>query len=147
MEIFIFTLLVLSIACPFAAYYFGEKKRVRFKKMLAVNLVSFFGVLLFATVFLFSGNAQAAVSVTDASGLASSYSMAYIAAASVMAIAAIATGIAVGQVGSAAMGALSENDKVFGKALIFVAMAEGISIFGLVVSMMILSKIAIPAIS
>ena len=41
----------------------------------------------------------------------------------------------------AAIGAVSENDKTFGKSLIFVAMGEGVAIYGLLISIMILNKV------
>ena len=62
--------------------------------------------------------------------------------------AALATGlstigaaIAVGLVGSSAMGALGEKPEMAGRALIFVGLAEGIAIYGLIVAIMILGKI------
>ncbi|MFQ9439938.1 MAG: ATP synthase subunit C [Acutalibacteraceae bacterium] len=43
---------------------------------------------------------------------------------------------------SAAIGATSEDPKVFGKALIFVALGEGIALYGLLISILILNKVA-----
>ena len=48
--------------------------------------------------------------------------------------AALATGLA-------AIAANSENEKTFGKSLIFVALGESIALYGLVISIMILSKL------
>ncbi len=53
-------------------------------------------------------------------------------------IATIATGIAVGSVGSSAIGAIAEDQSLLGKTLIFVGMAEGISIYGMIISILIL---------
>ena len=53
----------------------------------------------------------------------------------------IGGGIAVASSASAAVGAISENDKVFGKALIFVALAEGIAIYGVLVSILIMLRL------
>ena len=39
---------------------------------------------------------------------------------------------------SAALGAISENDKAFGKALIFVGLAEGVALYGLIVALLLL---------
>ena len=50
-------------------------------------------------------------------------------------------GVAVASSASAAIGAISENDKVFGKALIFVALAEGIAIYGMLVSILIMLRL------
>ncbi|CAG4883071.1 H+transporting two-sector ATPase C subunit [Georgfuchsia toluolica] len=66
-----------------------------------------------------------------------------------MASAAAATGIstaaaahAVARLGSAAIGALAEKPDQFGKLLIFVGLAEGIAIYGLIVSVLILNRLA-----
>ena len=64
-----------------------------------------------------------------------------IAAALSTGLAAIGAGIAVAIVGSAALGAISENPKILGRTIIFVGLAEGIAIYGLIISIMILNKI------
>ena len=48
-------------------------------------------------------------------------------------------GIAVGQIGAAAMAAMSENPELSGRALPFVGLAEGICLWGFIVALMILS--------
>jgi V/A-type H+/Na+-transporting ATPase subunit K len=55
-------------------------------------------------------------------------------------LSAIASGIAVAVVGSAAVGAVSENPDNLGRTLIYVGLAEGIAIYGLIVSFMILTR-------
>jgi V/A-type H+-transporting ATPase subunit K len=68
-------------------------------------------------------------------GLASS---APLAAAIATGLAAIGAGIAVGIAGAAAIGAISEKPELLGRTLIFVGLAEGIVIYGLIVSFIIL---------
>ena len=55
-------------------------------------------------------------------------------------LAAIGAGIAVSGTGAAAVGAIAEKPEVFGRVLIFVGLAEGIAIYGLVISFMILNQ-------
>jgi V/A-type H+-transporting ATPase subunit K len=55
-------------------------------------------------------------------------------------LAAIGAGIAVSGTGAAAVGAIAEKPEVFGRALIFVGLAEGIAIYGLIISFMILNR-------
>ena len=75
----------------------------------------------------------------DASGAASGGSMIkYIAAAVAVGIACIAGGMAVGKIGAAAMGAMSENAELSGKALPFVGLAEGICLWGFLVALLII---------
>ncbi|MPM83321.1 ATP synthase subunit c [bioreactor metagenome] len=51
----------------------------------------------------------------------------------------IGAGIAVASAASASLGALSENPKIMGKALIFVALAEGIALYGVIISILIMN--------
>jgi V/A-type H+/Na+-transporting ATPase subunit K len=65
----------------------------------------------------------------------------FIAAAASVGASTIAGAIAVGMVGAAAMGVVGERPEVAPRALIFVGLAEGIAIYGLIVSVMILGKL------
>jgi V/A-type H+-transporting ATPase subunit K len=69
---------------------------------------------------------------------ASAASWKYIAAALSVGISCIAGGIAVGQIGAAAMGAMSENPELSGKALPYAGLAEGICLWGFLVALLIL---------
>lgn len=64
--------------------------------------------------------------------------LAYIGAAIAVSIGAIGAGYAVANVGSAAVGAIAEKPEVFGRALIFVGLAEGVAIYGLIIAFIIL---------
>ncbi len=63
------------------------------------------------------------------------------AAALAFGAAAVGAGIAISHVGSAAMGAIGEKPEIAGQALIFIALAEGIVVFGFITALMILGKI------
>jgi len=73
----------------------------------------------------------------DASG-ADSGAIKYIAAGLAVGLACIAGGMAVGKIGAAAMGAMSENAELSGKALPFVGLAEGICLWGFLVALLII---------
>jgi len=70
----------------------------------------------------------------------SSLSIGLVAAALATGLAGIGGGMAVASA-PAAIAANSENEKTFGKSLIFVALGESIALYGLVISIMILSKL------
>lgn len=57
------------------------------------------------------------------------------------ALAAIGAGIALGPVGSAALAVIAEKPEMFGRTLIYMGLAEGIAIYGLVMSILLLGKI------
>ncbi|TRZ99523.1 MAG: H+transporting two-sector ATPase C subunit [Rhodocyclaceae bacterium] len=63
-------------------------------------------------------------------------------AATATAISTAAAAHAVARLGSAAIGALAEKPDLFGRLLIFVGLAEGIAIYGLIVSVLILNRLA-----
>ncbi|MDF2870832.1 MAG: synthase subunit [Anaerocolumna sp.] len=126
--------LVLSIAIPFGAYLLSEKKKGNFKASVIANSFFFFGTLLIAHVLLFTGTASAA----DNAAVASVDGWRYLAAALSTGLSCIGGGIAVASAASAALGAMSEDSSIMGKALIFVALAEGIALYGLIVSFSIL---------
>ena len=129
--------LILSIAVPFIAFMIGEKTKGRYKKALAGNIFMFFSVMAIASVLFLSGNAYAA-GETAASGAAG---LGYLSAALSVGLACIGGGIAVSAAASAALGAISEDGSILGKSLIFVGLAEGVCLYGLVVAFMILGRL------
>jgi V/A-type H+-transporting ATPase subunit K len=62
----------------------------------------------------------------------------YVAAGLAVGFACIGSGIAVGRIGAAAIGAMSENAEMSGKALPFIGLAEGICLWGFLVALLIL---------
>jgi V/A-type H+-transporting ATPase subunit K len=74
-----------------------------------------------------------------APGTAAPSTMKYIAASVAVGLACIGSGIAVGQIGAAAMAAMSENPELSGRALPFLGLAEGICLWGFIVALMIIS--------
>ncbi len=100
------------------------------KKKILVSL----GFLLAAGVPALFAQAEAA------SAAGSSSLVKYIAAALAVGFSTIGGGIAVGQIGAAAMAAMSENPDLSGKAIPFVGLAEGICLWGFIVALMILSS-------
>ena len=130
--------LVLTIVLPVIIYFVGEQSKGRFKRTVITNCASFFIVFLFATVFLFTNtaNAKVAADATISSGIG------LIAVGLAIGLSCIGSGYAVASSASAALGALSEDSSVFGKALIFVALAEGIALWGFIVAFLILTHVA-----
>ena len=64
----------------------------------------------------------------------------YIAAAISVSVGSISAGYAVSTTGSAAIGAIAEKPDIFGKALIFVGLAEGVAIYGLIIAFIMLNS-------
>ena len=129
--------LVLSIFIPFGYYLLGEKNKGRYECALAFNVLSYFGTFLVAGIMLF-GSVPVHAADAAASGAGLATGLGYIAAALVTGLSCIGGGIAVA---SAALGAISEDSSVLGKSLIFVGLAEGVCLYGLIISFMIISRL------
>ena len=130
--------LLLSIAIPFGAFAAGEKTKGRYKTALGINALRFVGTLVTAGTLMFTGNAFAAETASTASNAAG---WGYLAAALSTGMSCIGGGIAVSAAASAALGAISEDGSILGKSLIFVGLAEGVCLYGLIISFMILGKL------
>ena len=132
--------LLLSIVIPFGAFAVGEKTRGRYKAALGANLFLFFGVMIFAAVLMFQGTAFAAEETAEAGAAVSAAGMGYLSAALSTGLSCLGGGIAVSAAASAALGAISEDSSILGKSLIFVGLAEGVCLYGLIISFMILGN-------
>ena len=82
--------------------------------------------------------AEAPAAEMQAADNSSGSAIKYIAAGLAVGLACIAGGMAVGKIGAAAMGAMSENAELSGKALPFVGLAEGICLWGFLVALLII---------
>lgn len=67
--------------------------------------------------------------------------LAYIGAGLAVGLSCIASAYAVARIGSAAIGAISEKPELMGRTLVFLGLAEGIAIYGLIIAIMILNKL------
>lgn len=113
------------------------------RTIMLVNVLVVVGLLATQTAYAeqtsSAGSADTHLVAVEKSTMG--YGVGLLAAAIAVAIGALGGGIAVGMAASAGMGALSENPKLFGNILIFVGLAEGIAIYGLVVALFILQKL------
>ena len=108
-----------------------------------INIIVLIGILL---VSLFAVNVYAADENANTNEVvaelrSNNKGVGLIAAALATGLACIGSGIAVAMVASSAVGAISENPSLLGKTIIFAGLAEGIAIYGLIISIMILNQI------
>ncbi len=135
--------LVLSILIPGAVFLAGRRTQSRFKRILVVNLFLVFGTMLIAGISMVLGAGPAFAAGEDAAIAASGLStgLGYIAAALSTGLSCLGGGIAVASAASAALGALSEDQSILGKSLIYVGLAEGVCLYGLIISFMIIGQL------
>jgi len=138
----IFTLSLLS---SFITIFIGGL--IMFKKTnkrwLRYSILSINLVLLLTLVILGSNLALPTRVYAQETAInnSSNLGLGYLAAGLSVGIASIGAGIAVGIAGSAAIGAISEKPEILGRALIIIGLGEGIAIYGLIISIMILGRL------
>jgi V/A-type H+/Na+-transporting ATPase subunit K len=103
------------------------------------NLVLFFGaqILLLASGFADAAG-PAAEGIRD---ISLGTGLAFIGIGLPTAGSTIGAALAVGPIGAAALAAVTEKPEMFGRTLIYLGLAEGIAIYGLVLSIILLDKL------
>lgn len=135
-------LIVAMLFLPVYAAITKKKNAKSMRRALVTNLCAFFAVLLCAIVLPVGGFVSADEAETAATAVSSTAAgLGYLAAALAVGVGSIGCGIAVGNAAPAAIGAIAEEPKSFAKALIFVALGEGVAIYGLLIAIMILSRL------
>ena len=135
-------MLVLPVAFLAVSVWFANrsvKRGAKPSRAFVRQLASFAIVCL----VLFAAPMLASAAGTDTAAAAApdmTAGLGMIAAALSVGIAGVGGGIAVAAAAPAAIGATSEDPKAFGKAIIFVALGEGIALYGLLISILILQK-------
>ncbi|HOC59822.1 MAG: hypothetical protein KBA28_03655 [Syntrophaceae bacterium] len=108
-----------------------EKKRTAWKM----------GFISLGMAWFLAPAAAFAVETGPAGTLLQAGGLAYIGAGVAVGLACLASGYAVAKIGSAAIGAVSEKPELMGRTLVFLGLAEGIAIYGLIIAIMILNKL------
>ncbi len=137
-------LMILSILALLAIFgstgYFilsKTKKSQKFMKaFVRLNLLIFVPVIVFGVITLVPEITRAA-----GEGPSQGNGLGFLAAGLSTGLASIGAGFAVSQVGAAAIGAISEDSSILGKTMIYLGLAEGIAIYGLIISIMILGRL------
>jgi V/A-type H+-transporting ATPase subunit K len=143
---YILALTLILVVTTVVVGIYGIKNQLDGKKtktFLGFNMLSFFTLMIGAAFILLGGTDVIAAPETGGlveTATSSTEGLKFIAAALSTGLASIGAGIAVAVTGSAAIGAISENEKLLGKTVIFVGLAEGIAIYGLIISIMVLGS-------
>lgn len=115
------------------------KKGANRKKTFLSQIIST-GIVSLST-FAFSAFSVIRADEVVSNEISIGYAMGLIAAALALGLAALSAGIAFASAIPAAIAAMSENEKTFGKSMVFAIIAETIAIYGLLVSILILNKL------
>jgi V/A-type H+-transporting ATPase subunit K len=133
-------IIVLGLYLEFHPPRSGGQARRWFKGTLGTNLVLFVvaqaGLLILGVQeVLAQTTAAAPKEVSVGMGLA------LIGIGIPTALSSIGAALAVGPVGAAALAAIAEKPETFGRSLVYLGLAEGIAIYGLVLSILMLGKV------
>lgn len=135
--------IVLLLSMPLIPIYRGVTTGRKARGAIIFNLCAFFGIMAMCAFVPLGGfiGFAAAEGVSLAEGITTGAGLGYLGAALVTGMSALGAGIAVASAAPAAIGATSEDPKSFGKALIFVALGEGVALYGLLISILIINKL------
>jgi ATP synthase subunit C. len=128
---------VVLLSLPLVKVFSGKVSKQNAKWRLLTHIGGFFGAVALTLCLSMTSAfaAEASITGTLAQGLG------FIAAALSTGCSALGAGIAVAAAAPAAIGAFSENENNFGKSLIFVALGEGVAIYGLLISILIINSL------
>ncbi len=128
---------VVLLSLPLVKVFSGKVSKQSAKWRLLTHIGGFFGAVALTLCLSMTSAfaAEASITGTLAQGLG------FIAAALSTGCSALGAGIAVAAAAPAAIGAFSENENNFGKSLIFVALGEGVAIYGLLISILIINSL------
>lgn len=144
--IWLIALMTLSVAATLGVGLWLEfgPRRLRAPAWLKVGLVAnlaLFGLGLGVAMLLGAQEALAAESVATSGEISLGQGLALLGVGLPTGLAAIGAAIALGPIGSAALAVIAEKPKMFGRTLIYMGLAEGIAIYGLVMSILLLGKL------
>ncbi|MEW8028416.1 MAG: ATP synthase subunit C [Candidatus Thiodiazotropha sp.] len=119
----------------------AKVSRPWFKPTIGINLVVFVAAQA-ALIFMGANEVMAATEAVETSGeISIGLGLGIIGVGIPTALSTIGAGIAVGPIGAASLAVLAEKPEIFGRTLIYLGLAEGIAIYGLVMSILLLDKI------
>jgi len=120
-----------------------EHHRQDLKRKIITSIIFTLGVVLMLTaipaVGAFAQDTQQSATISPERADMAKWG--FMAAAVAFGFGALGAGIGIGNVGAAAMGAISEKPEIAGQALIFIALAEGLVVFGFITALIILGRV------
>ncbi|MFV0395110.1 MAG: ATP synthase subunit C [Coprobacillaceae bacterium] len=144
MSIFMFILPAVAIvllSLPLVQVFRGKVNKKSAKNRLLVHVSGFFGVIAMVLVAQLVSNNVFAATAADPMVGSIAQGLGYVGAALATGLSALGAGIAVASAAPAAIGAFSENAENFGKSMIFVVLGEGVAIYGLLISILIINAL------
>ncbi|MCD4826860.1 MAG: ATP synthase subunit C [Acholeplasmataceae bacterium] len=142
-EILLPLLLIVLITLPLIKVFRGKVSVKSAKRRLVTHITGFFTVIVGVLVLQMFISPQIYAAEGDPVSIVGTLAqgLGFLSAALATGMSALGAGVAVAAAAPAAIGAFSENEKNFGKSLIFVALGEGVAIYGLLISILIINSL------
>lgn len=154
LTVLVFSLPVLSLAAAVYVAARAMKKTGNVRRAFSRHFITLVMAIVLCLAFTFvaaaaptsaetdaAAAAETAVTAVSDSGAGMATGLGFLAAALSIGLAAIGAGIALSAGAPAAIGAVSEDPKSFGKSMIFVVLGEAVAIYGLIIAILIILKI------
>ena len=140
--LFIIPTIAVAIAAFLLVPVMKSGSAPRARKRVVFNAGVFMtSALLLVCLSMTVGAAEPEAAAAAAAVSGAGAGMGYLAAALATGLSCIGAGIAIASTAPAAIGAFSEDPKAFGKALIFVVLGEGVALYGLLISILLINKL------
>jgi V/A-type H+-transporting ATPase subunit K len=117
------------------------KRRIGISVLIMLGIMFMFGAISISGVFAQETENETEEAREISANRAEVMKWGLLGAAIAFGFGAIGAGIAIGNVGAAAMGSIAEKPEIASQALIFIALAEGLVVFGFITALMILGKV------
>lgn len=117
------------------------KSRIIQSVIMLATVMAVLGTIFCAGAFAEASSDEEAGELGMSSAKADVMKFGLVAAGIAFGLAALGGGYAISHIGAAAMGAIAEKPQIASQALIFVALAEGVVVFGIIAAYLILNKV------
>ncbi len=135
-------ILLIIISLPLINVFRGKTTKASTKRRFITHVSGFFSVIAIVLVLQLVLKPRVAAFEADGSIVGTiAQGLGFIAAALSTGLSALGAGIAVAAAAPAAIGSFSEDEKNFGKSMIFVALGEGVAIYGILISILIINAL------
>jgi V/A-type H+-transporting ATPase subunit K len=118
-----------------------ERAKLTMYATMGLNAMFLMAALALAAVAFMNAFPLTAHAAETTGGITQGAGLGYLGAGLSTGIAALGAGIGVGIAGAAGIGAITEKPETLGRTLIYVGLAEGVAIYGLIISIMIMNKL------
>lgn len=129
-----------TAATLITAGYIMKRRGYRGGRLVYATIAGISSIIMFSGAII-SLTIHPALAEVQTATLGTGAGLGFLASSLSTGLACLGAGVAVGSVGSAALGLVGEKPEMLGTTLIYLGLAEGIAIYGVIISLLILGRI------